>query len=115
MLGAGAAAALAATVTACGTGSAHAVSKQAVTLTCQKVSAVVSAGPDATVDPVGYALAQVNPLRQIRAADRQLATAIDHLADAYQRVYTSNNSTLARQAAAKASASVNRLCPAAAK
>jgi hypothetical protein len=106
--------ALAATVTACGTVSAHPVSKQAVTLTCQKVSAVLSDGPDATVDPVGYALAQVKPLRQIHAADRQLATAIDRLADAYQRVYTTNNSKAARQAAAKAAASVNQLCPGAA-
>jgi hypothetical protein len=113
-LAAGAAAALAVTLVACGTTSAHPVTRQAVSITCHKVSAVLSDGPDPAVDPVGYALAQVKPLRQIHAADQQLARVIDQLADAYQKVYSSDNSKAAKHAAAKALASVNHLCPGAA-
>ena len=45
-------------------------------------------GPDPDADPVGYALAQVGPLRQIKpTSDQPLQTAIDQLASAYQRFY----------------------------
>ena len=56
-------------------------------LACQAVTAALSDGPDASVDPVGYALAQIRPLRAIRTRDRALARAITALAEAYGRYY----------------------------
>ena len=50
-----------------------------VKTTCQQVSAVLSDGPDPGADPVGYAFAQVLPLRELHTSDSSLQTAIDDL------------------------------------
>ena len=57
---------------------------------CQQVSGALSDGPDPDADPVGYAEAQVLPLRQIHTQDQALKAAIGGLADAYQSFFTSN-------------------------
>jgi hypothetical protein len=85
----------------------------AVTSVCQQVSAVLSDGPDPGADPVGYAEAQVLPLRQIRTSDTALKAAIDDLASAYQAFFRSNGAKAAKGAVSKASNRVDAICPAA--
>jgi hypothetical protein len=78
------------------------------------VGAVLSDGPAQAVDPVGYAVAQVGPIRQIHSADGKLRVALDRLASAHEQVYKSDASKAADQLAAKAADTVNQLCPGAA-
>jgi hypothetical protein len=78
------------------------------------VSAVLSDGPDPGADPVGYAFAQILPLRQIQTSDSALHAAIDELATAYQEFYSSNGDKVAAKAVSKASDKVNAICPGAA-
>ncbi len=80
--------------------------------TCQQVSAVLSDGPDPDADPVGYAEAQILPLRRINAPDQALRSVIGQLANAYQQFFASNgNSSNAKEAVAVASEKLNSLCP----
>lgn len=80
--------------------------------TCQQVSAILSDGPDPDADPVGYAEAQISPLRQISTSDRTLRNAIGQLADAYQEFYNSNGTSKAKEeAVAVASKKVDSICP----
>jgi hypothetical protein len=102
---------------ACGSSSPLAAHTSASTVEsgCQQVSAVLSDGPDPDSDPVGYAEAQVLPLRQIRVSDQALGVAIDQLADAYQQFFASNGkSRNAKEAVAVASKTLNSICPGAA-
>ena len=85
-----------------------------VKTTCQNVSAVLSDGPDSGADPVGYAEAQIKPLRQIHTGDKSLQSAVNALASAYQQFYNSNGGAAARQAVSQASHNLNRICPGAA-
>src|SRR5580658_6398618 len=57
---------------------------------CQQVSAVLADGPDPDSDPVGYAEAQILPLRHVSAPDPALHAVIDELAGAYQQFFASN-------------------------
>ena len=83
--------------------------------TCQQVSAVLSDGPDSDADPVGYAEAQIIPLRRINAPDQALRSVISQLATAYQQFFASNGkSSNAKEAVAVASKKLNSLCPGAA-
>jgi hypothetical protein len=86
----------------------------AVKRACQQVSAVLSDGPDPGADPVGYAFAQVLPLRQIHTSDTGLQRDIDALASAYESFYKTNGSAGANKAVNAASAKVNTICPGAA-
>jgi hypothetical protein len=87
----------------------------AVQNTCQQVSAVLSDGPDSDADPVGYAEAQIIPLRRINAPDQALRSIISQLATAYQQFFASNGkSSNAKEAVAVASKKLNSLCPGAA-
>jgi hypothetical protein len=80
--------------------------------TCQQVSAALSDGPDPGTDPVGYAEAQILPLRQIRTSDPALGKAIDTLADAYSGYFAANGTgKTARAALTTAINRVNSLCP----
>ena len=82
---------------------------------CQQVSAVLSDGPDPDADPVGYAEAQVLPLRRINAPDQALRSVISQLANAYQQFFASNGkSSNSKEAVAVASKKLNSLCPGAA-
>ncbi len=83
--------------------------------TCQQVSAVLSDGPDPGADPVGYAEAQILPLRRISTANPALRAAIGQLAGAYQQLFaTDGKSSSARQAVAAAGDRLNSICPGAA-
>jgi hypothetical protein len=80
--------------------------------TCEQVQAVLSDGPDPGSDKVGYAEAQILPLRQIHATSPVLRSAISELADAYGRFFASNGqSAAATSAVAAAAARMNKLCP----
>ena len=83
----------------------------AVAVACQQVSAVLSDGPDPDADPVGYAEAQVNPLRKIRTQDPALRDAIGRLAGAYQEFFTSNGTETAKEAVSVASSAISKICP----
>lgn len=115
-LGIGVTALLAGLLSGCGSGpSAQPPSQSpAVRTTCQQVSAVLSDGPDPGADPVGYAFAQVLPLRQLHTSDDALRAAIDDLATAYQDFYSSNGGKGAAKAVSEASDKVNAICPGAA-
>jgi hypothetical protein len=83
---------------------------------CTSVADVLSDGPDPTADPVGYAQAQVLPLRQVKITDAPLRRAVQRLATAYQAYATSAGAagTTAALQASKAEAAVNAICPGAA-
>jgi hypothetical protein len=98
---------------ACGS-SGPSQSAAATTRGCQQVSAVLSDGPDPTADPVGYAEAQILPLRQVHTSQSELQDAIDALDAAYQQMYSSNGSAPAERAQSEASDRVNAICPGAA-
>jgi hypothetical protein len=94
---------------------AHSTAAAATENTCQRVSAVLSDGPDPDADPVGYAEAQILPLRQISAPDQALRAAISQLAGAYQKFFATNGkSSNAKEAVAVASSKLNSICPGAA-
>jgi hypothetical protein len=82
---------------------------------CAQISAALSDGPDPGADPVGYAEAQIRPLRAIRTGDTALHAAISRLASAYAAVYdTDGKSAAAARAVTAASKKVNDICPGAA-
>jgi hypothetical protein len=86
-----------------------------ITNTCQQVSAVLSDGPDPGEDPVGYAEAQILPLRQVSSANPALRAAIGQLADAYQQFFASDGkNSNAKEAVTIASQKLNSICPGAA-
>jgi hypothetical protein len=101
---------------ACGSsGSSSASSKAAVKQTCQQVEAVLSDGPEPGADPVGYAQAQILPLRQIHTSDARLQKAIDGLAYAYAAFSAADGvSRSAESAVSAAVARVDASCPGAA-
>jgi hypothetical protein len=82
---------------------------------CQEVSAVLSDGPAPSADPVGYAEAQILPLRRIHTSDRALQKAADDLAAAYQRYYDANGAgARVEEAVTSASHRLDAICPGAA-
>ena len=114
-----AAAFLALAVAACGSASSQISSAAlgtAVQQDCTTISDVLSDGPDPGADPVGYAQAQVLPLRQLTISDATLHSAVLSLATAYQTFSTSTTSTRAAAAlsVSKAENEVNKICPQAA-
>ena len=98
-----------------GSSSKAATSTTATENACQQVSAVLSDGPDPDADPVGYAEAQILPLRQVNASNQALHGVISQLADAYQKFFASNGkSGNAKEDVAVASKKLNSICPGAA-
>jgi len=104
----------AALLAACGSsGTASRTSDGPTSQTCRAVAAVLSDGPDPTSDPVGYAQAQILPLRQIPvSSDRSLATAIDDLAAAYEQFVEADGTgaTVTHQVRVAVDR-INGLCP----
>jgi predicted Zn-dependent protease len=94
---------------ACGSSSASS-SQAAHTQTCQQVTAVLSDGPDPAADPVGYAEAQVLPLRQIHTSQKSLQQKIDELASAYHAYSSKNGSRAAKTAVTLASRQIDAVC-----
>ena len=109
--------ALALTVSACGSGGSSASgpgthATTAAQTACQQVSVVLTNGPDPGTDPVGYAEAQVLPLRQIHTTDPALSKAISALADEYASYSAANGKGKAVTAAlATAINRINSACP----
>lgn len=101
------AATMALTLSACGSSAPSSMTRT----TCASVAAVLSDGPDPGADPVGYAEAQIVPLRQIHTSDAALKKAIDGLSGAYRQFYTTNGSSSAKLVLKNASAAVNHICP----
>jgi hypothetical protein len=99
---------------ACGSSSSTASSAE-VKRTCKQVEAVLSDGPEPAADPVGYAQAQILPLRQIRTSDHKLREAIDTLAAAYRAFSAQHRAERAGSAAITAAVGrVDAICPGAA-
>jgi hypothetical protein len=115
-----AAAFLALAVAACGSASSQTSSTAApgtaVQQDCTTISDVLSDGPDPGADPVGYAQAQVLPLRQLTISDAALHSAVLSLATAFEKFSTSAGAARAAAAlmVAKAEDEVNKTCPQAA-
>jgi hypothetical protein len=109
---------LAIAITACGSSpsraSASAVLGTAVQQDCTAVADVLSDGPDPGADSVGYAQAQVLPLRQLKIDDAALHRDVLALANAYQAFSSGSGARNAATAVAKAENSVNSICPQAA-
>jgi len=100
---------------ACGSAPGHAASGAAVPAACSQVGAALSDGPDPGADPVGYAEAQVHPLRAIRTSDPALRAAIGELAAAYASVFAHDGKDQsATRAVSDASKKLNAICPGAA-
>jgi hypothetical protein len=112
------------TLAACGSSSnsasasasASALQGNARQQACTAVSDVLADGPDADADSVGYAEAQVLPLKQLKLADSSVQQAVSRLDSAYQVFSTATSSTAPAAAIAvtKAQNAVNALCPGAA-
>lgn len=103
---------------ACGSGpgsgsSAASGSAAAVTATiCTQVAGALADGPDPDTDPVGYAQAQILPLRDVKTSDAALQAAVSKLASAYAQVVASKGkSTTATQALTAASKKIDAICP----
>jgi hypothetical protein len=103
---------------ACSSAPGHAASGQgvaAVSAVCSQVGAALSDGPDPGADPVGYAEAQIHPLRAISTSDPALRVAIRDLAAAYASVFAHDGKDQsATKAVSEASKKVNAICPGAA-
>jgi hypothetical protein len=85
---------------------------KAVQATCTRIEAVLSDGPDPGADPVGYAEAQILPLRSIHTSDPTLRRAIAALATAYQRFFDDNGAgTTLKRATTRAGKAVDAICP----
>jgi hypothetical protein len=103
---------LAALLAACGSSSqSTASSTLAKRRACKQVEAVLSDGPDPEADPIGYAQAQVLPLRGIHASEAKLAGAIGELAFAYRQYGASKGSTSAQARVNSATRAIKTLCP----
>jgi hypothetical protein len=107
---------LAVAVAGCGSASPSHAATSAVLGTqvqqdCTAVSDVLADGPDPGTDAVGYAQAQVLPLRQLKIGDAALRGDVLALAGAYQAFSTRSGSAAA---VTKAENSVNAICPQAA-
>jgi hypothetical protein len=95
----------------CGSSSKNTTSAQVKTRTCKQVEAVLSDGPEPEADPLGYAQAQILPLRQIHTSDEKLRQAIDGLASAYQAFSASNGAGATKSAVSAASKTIDAICP----
>lgn len=77
---------------------------------------VLSDGPDPGADPVGYAEAQVLPLRQLKIAEPALREAVQKLGSAYEAFASSTGHASAADALKVSAAErvLNAICPGAA-
>jgi len=110
---------LALPIVGCGSSSAQsstAILGTAIQQDCTAVADVLSDGPDPDADSVGYAQAQVLPLRQLKIGDATLQRAVLALAAAYQAFSTGGGAggSAAALQVTKAEKAVNTICPQAA-
>jgi hypothetical protein len=88
-------------------GSGHPATAPAAS--CRAVSAALANGPDPDVDPVGYAEAQVRPLREITTSDPALHVAILQLSSAYESFYRDDGASSKQVSAAEKN--IDAYCP----
>jgi hypothetical protein len=89
--------------------------KAPINAPCQRLTAVLSNGPDPDADPVGYAQAQVIQLRRIELSNKQLRRSVRQLATAYAAYSKSDGKSKPAKAEVKrAVKAVNAVCPGAA-
>jgi hypothetical protein len=99
---------------ACGSSASTAANAE-VKQACKQVEAALSDGPEPAADPVGYAQAQVLPLREIGTSDKRLREAVYKLAAAYQAFSAKDGNRRAAAGAVTAAVhGVNAICPGAA-
>jgi hypothetical protein len=102
-------------VAACGSTSAakppSSSNAASIAAACQQVAAALADGPDPDADPVGYALAQIKPLRAIQTSDESLRSAIAGLASAYERFYADNGTKAATALVTSAGNRLDKFCP----
>jgi hypothetical protein len=91
--------------------SVHTQTTKVPATTCRAVAAALSDGPDPSADPVGYAEAQVLPLRQIKSSNAALQSAIHQLSSAYESFYKSNGGAASSKLVHSAEKSVDKFCP----
>jgi hypothetical protein len=72
---------------------------------------VLSDGPDPSADPVGYAEAQVLPLRELKLPAGRVKRAASALAAAYKQFSTTSGSAEAKRAVTVASRALDVICP----
>ena len=95
-------------VTGCGSTNHQTAS---INSSCSQVAAVLSDGPDPGADPVGYAEAQVLPLRELKLSGGRVLTDALALATAYSQFAKTNGSAASRTAVSRASSALNKICP----
>jgi hypothetical protein len=98
-------------LSACGSGSSTTSNAAAVKSACEKVGAALSDGPDPSADPVGYAEAQILPLKKIKVDDAPLQKAIDNLDTAYKNFFRANGVQLTAGPLERALKHVATFCP----
>ena len=110
-----------ATAAACGSSSsttaAPASTASALSQDCTAVSDTLADGPDPTADSVGYAQAQILPLKQLTLADAKVKSAVTRLDAAFTAFVAATGSSAQTQAAVQVTSAenaVNALCPGAA-
>jgi len=103
--------ALALTLSATGCGSTASHPTASINSPCTQVAAVLSNGPDPGADPVGYAAAQVLPLRELKLAAGRVKTDALVLAAAYSQFSTTHGSAAAKRQVAAASHDLDAVCP----
>jgi hypothetical protein len=104
------------TLGACGSSQASGLLGAQRQQECTAIADVLSDGPDPGADPVGYAEAQILPLRQLHISELKLRSAVDKLASAFQ-AYSTSSGPAAKADAKKVAAdekALNVLCPGAA-
>ena len=109
---------LAIAIAGCGSSSSSRAAASAVLGTtvqqdCTAIGDVLSDGPDPGADSVGYAQAQVLPLRELKIGDATLRREVLALAAAYQSV-SAGGGAAAAGALTRAEKAVNSICPQAA-
>jgi hypothetical protein len=102
------------TLDACGSSSKPVVSAAGTPLqqSCAAVAAVLANGPDESEDPVGYAEAQILPLRAVLiTGDAALEQGVVGLSNAYKQFNATQGSAAAKSAVKAAAAKVDAICP----
>jgi cysteine synthase len=97
-------------VAGCGAPATAANASDQLSRGCEQATAVLADGPSSTVDPVGYALAQIRPLRGIRTSDAALQKVLSALTQAYAAVYETNDGKSASAAVSVASKKLDAIC-----
>jgi hypothetical protein len=96
-------------LSACGSGTS--ANSAAIKSACEKVGAALSDGPDPTADPVGYAEAQVLPLKEIKVDDPALQKAIYELDAAYKSYFDASGLQSTSVPLKQALTRVETFCP----